>query len=1407
MPVAESQTQNTARESFNRPPRIWPSFPRGKVIIPAPPEREALPPRQSSIMLIMPLVMVGLMVGVYYLAGERSPQQMLFLFPMLAFSIMSPLMNMAVNGQKTKQVKRQWKQGDKKYRDLLKTLYAQLQEKAGEQRNLTLLKDPDNTDLEEFIHERTHLWERRPDDPDFLVVRVGRGMCPFTIEIQAPEMDVTHPMLDAVQELQQEFALVKDIPCGVPLIKVKSLGITGPRQIVADFARGFLCQIAALHSPEDVRILGLFPTSQQQDWIWLKELPHTLLLKQSKQGGLDRLFASGQEEADLLLNVLLEELTQRATRGDNDVPASNTTVNNQEMPLPHLVVMVHDYIEVRKHPALNSAFKLGEQLGVSIIYLVAQEQAIPGECRGIVRILDAENLHYAAAGYAGETLQNVRPDIMEVAMARSIARELAPLHIAIEGDDAVDLPTNVRLLDLPGIAYADQVNVEQWWGQPPFGRLRIPMGVGLNGTVWIDFNDNAHGPHGIIAGTTGAGKSELLSSLIVGLAMTHHPYLVNFVLVDFKGGAAFKPFEKIPHTVGMVSDLSGRLTERALHALKSELRRREHILAGANARKIAQYQAMRAQNPSAYQPLPNLFIIIDEFAELAKEHPTFMEGLVSVVQKGRSLGVHLILATQKPTGAVNPNIWSNLKFRICLRVASVQDSRDMLGRSEAGLLPFSIPGRAYFQVGAEVFELFQSARISQPARVSNESIILAKQASMGAEEVTDQKVLMDLIEPYTATIGADLFRPWPDPLPNRVSLQEINSRHDLPQRVEPAAATEFAEAQPPYGWLTCPVGLVDLPVEQRQEPFMLDMARQGGHVLVAGASGSGKSVFLRTLIISLARTHTPAQLYMYLVDFGGQALRVFEKLPHVGGIFGEADGEYIRRLLRKLHGIIEERKNICRDQQIDDFLAYQRRRQEKPSLPELPAVVLVVDKFIEFKQAFDKEMDLLLAIVRFGRTYGVYLVLSVDRPIAVPSQLMSLIDLRVGLRLVELTDSLIFLGKNDAAHLDPAVPGRGYRRGQTLDEAHIALPVPGEDDDEQNRLLEELVTAMAKEAGGNGDAAPPIQLLPEYAHIEDFLVEAAFSDRQFSQSTQSRALRMRVGIEDLSLQPIALEVNADTPHVLVAGGPGSGRTGVLQTCLMMLASTSSYASTKVMLVDFRRTSRPMRRLPNIWQYADSEEKLVAAITTLKEELRARVARLQTELERQDEDDDEPVGGDLAPILLVIDDYDQLNALSRNPINDLKEYLIQSRDLRLHILVAGTSSDLGRTDPLLTQARAGRLGVVLGSDPNDAPILGVRMTDMPPGRGFLVRRNQRNLVQFAHLTQEAMLLNIKNLVQVARAMQKPPVPVHSCPWCPVEKPAPPGDEPTPEEVRALAEFPGRPQGSPVPYTNLDNARTG
>src|SRR5712691_4395718 len=1248
MEQIENGVGDTQQEPFNRPPRIWPPLPQGVVTFPAPPqeERETQPP--SLLTLLLPMLSIAVLMGISITLSHGSLQQLAFLLPMAIFTIVNPLTSMLDARQKRKALRRKQAVQNKQFMEGITKTRAQLEQETTEQRRVALLIDPDPMDLEERVRQRAYLWERRPEDPDFLMVRVGKGRQPLSVKIEFPSQQKTSsPLTQKLRQLKDDFAFVKDVPCSISLTKVKSLGITGRRQDVAAFIHGMLCQIAVHHSPQEVRILGIYPTSQKHDWEWLQQLPHTLPLKMGKQR---RLVAEGQEEANQMLNILLEEWSRRASKLEEEAASERKRSESKSaaagIALPHLVVVVHDYVEVRQHPTLTNAFKLGEQLGVSVIYLVAQEQAIPSECRAVLRLSTEEHvdpdshqrkvpLKYAAAGFAGATLENVDADFVDLTTAQHITSALSMLKLVEEGEDTVNLPTNLRLLDLLELPYADQLDVEQWWNSDPrFGYLRVPIGQGVNGPIWIDLNESAHGPHGIIAGTTGAGKSELLQSLIVGLALTHHPHLVNFVLVDFKGGAAFKPFEKIPHTVGMVTDLSGRLTERALVALKSELKRREHILSQANAKNITQYQAMRQdpENLAISEPLPHLFIIIDEFAELTKEHPTFIEGLVSVVQKGRSLGVHLILATQKPTGSVNPNIWSNLKFRICLRVASLQDSRDMLGRSEAGLLPSTIPGRAYFQIGAEIFDLFQSARTSLPARISD---IPSSDPAQMNEEMTDMQVLMGLLEPYQATLGADLFRPWPDPLPHRIYLPDVFQRSTPFVNANTHAG---ASMTPPDGWMRFPVGLVDLPPEQRQEPFLLDLPREG-HMLIAGASGTGKSALLRTIVTSLALTHSPAQLHLYLIDFGGQALRVFEKLPHVGGTFGEGDEEYIHRLMRKLQGMIEERKQICMNYQMDDFLAYQRYRQSNgaPALPELPAVVLVIDRFSEFRQAHEKDMEILLAIARHGRTYGVYLVVTLDRSGGLPMQFTSLMELRIILRLVETTDSLILLGKNDAANLDPSQPGRGYKRGKTLQEVQIALPVVGEDEDEQNQQLDQLITAVAKEAEAyHVQHAPAIRLLPEYVRLGELLTETA----QLAESTagSSAALRLHLGIEELSLLPIAFELSPETPHVLVAGGPGSGRTNLLHLCLFALANhqssrSPSHESARIVLVDFRRSSRLLRSLPGVWMYADTAERLLEVVEALKSELEVRTAILREEL--QSEEEEESIEGKMAPIVLVI----------------------------------------------------------------------------------------------------------------------------------------------------------------------------
>jgi DNA segregation ATPase FtsK/SpoIIIE, S-DNA-T family len=1319
-------SSQATQEPFNRPPRIMLTFPLKDMTAPAPPTKEDVPDFPNMWMLTIPIAMVLTMCFVYFDINHWTMVQAASLLPIALVSVMSPIATIMASLQKRGQVSKKNRTNTKRYTKFIAEMREQLDQQTDEQRRIATIIDPPPALLEARIRERSRLWERRPEDTDFLSIRVGLGPRPLALTLTVSVDDPLNSLTVLATRLRDDFSSVPNMPCTVSLTKVKALGISGIRQEVVALTRSMLCQLATAHSPEEVRILGIYPASQQQDWEWLRDLPHTMPLKGY---GLSRLVAVGEDEADQLLNVLLEELSQRAAKQSESVEGAQGKIGIQAPVLPHLVVLVHDYVDVHKHPALTQAFKLGEQLGTSIIYMVAQEQATPSACRGIVRLSENCQLRYGTTGEVGEALVDVIADMFDLAQAQNVAKALSRIQLkALDGDES-DLPTDVSLVDLVGLTHSDQFKANQWWAQPKFGMLRVPIGIGTHGILWFDLNDQVHGPHGIIAGTTGAGKSELLQSIIIGLAMTHHPHLINFVLVDFKGGAAFKPFEHIPHTVGMVSDLSGKLTERALIALKSELRRREHVLSSTNAKNISEYISLRAQSPADIDPLPHLFIIIDEFAELAKEHPSFMEGLVSVVQKGRSLGVHLILATQKPTGSVSGSIWSNLKFRISLRLASMQDSRDMLGRSEAALIPASMPGRGYFQIGSEIFELFQSARISKNAYPQKEV-----QGKSNGKAITDQEVLIGDMEQYESVYASSLFRPWPDPLPRQISLDEINSR--LPVSVAGAD-------QPLYGWVTCYMGLIDLPAEQKQEPWLLDMPRRGGHLLIAGASGTGKSTLLRTLIASLAQAHKPSQLHFYLIDYGGQALRVFEKLPHVGGVFGESDEEYIRRLLRQLNGIIEERKLFYATHQIDDFLAYQRRRLEDSSLAELPAIVLIIDKFVEFRQAYDKEMDIVMSIARHGRTYGVYLVLATDRPSSVPIQLMSLFEMRIGLRLVESIDSLILLNKSDAASIEPGLPGRAYQRSKTLDEVHIALPAKGEDDDERGANLENWVNTLAlADKTPKALRAQPIRLLPEYVPADYFLMDIISSSHagslgaQLSGQERTSSLSIRIGLEDFSLRPITLDLNSETPHALIAGGPGSGRTSALQTSLLMLASPQAHAA-KVIMIDFRRSSRHLRRLPYMWMYADTEERFIKAIDELKNELRTRQIHYREALESLPSDSDELPDLPISPILLIIDDYEQVNALTKNPLPELKEFMLQARDLHLHTLVVGTPTDMGRTDVFLQQVRSCRMGIILGSDPTDPPLLGVRMTDMPPGRGHLVRRNQRNLIQVAHLSPDTI----------------------------------------------------------------------
>ena len=1323
--------------SFNRPPRIRVRLPDEAIEIPEPPEAKDTGRKIDAITLFFPIVVLGVLALLLLVVVPRlfpgqnnfGPTTLIFLG---VYAFLNPIGTLLSVWVERRRLHKQQEAREEDYMQVLGKLRSKLEALRIEQHRARRANSPSVRKLRSLIDERSHLWERRPEDDDFLYLRMGKTTLPSTVIVKAPQAKTNSDTQNAAEELAKEFEFVPDVPITLPLPELGSVGVTGARGPVVDFARAMVCHLAVHHSPDEVRILGIYPHEQSREWEWLKWLPHT---NHFKPGVQNKMLAFTPDQIENLLDEVTEEISRRRSRKEEEEEGKESPP-----PLPYLVLLVDDYNRVRDHVGLSEVLRHGRGLNLSAVVLVESRQDIPGDCGAIIEVPSYDQMTYSVAGAEGQVKEQILPDRVDRGTGENIARSLAPIQVR-GSQGPGNIKTSVRLVDLLSLEAADQLDPRGWWGeQPRFGRLTVPIGEKSGGPLMLDLTDTSHGPHGLVAGTTGSGKSELLQSLIAALAITHHPHLINFVLVDFKGGSAFKDFENIPHTVGMVSDLHGRLAERALVALKSELKRREHILQDAKAVNIAQYQAMRARDPKALAPMPSLLIIIDEFAELAKELPDFMGGLISVVQKGRSLGVHLILATQRPAGVVSANIWSNVKFRICLRVASVEDSREMLGRSDAALLPHNLPGRGYFQVGAEIFEQFQVARVAgtfQPAvpkeakqqgeiaeltragHIHNIGSSRSSKRAAGGDDRTELQVLMEKMEPFRESLGAALFRPWPDPLPSSIALSEL-----LRQAGKPSLDGTHWEAKPAFGWLNAPVGMLDLPAEQKQEVLMLDLLRYGGHMMIAGSAGTGKSFLLRTIVTALASTHSPADLNFYLIDFGGQAMRVFEKLPHVGGVFTSADSDRIKRLFRKLRGVIEERKVLFREQRVDSFQAYQNRASaagQQQSL--LPGIVVIIDRFAEFRSVHENDMADLITFAREGRTYGVHLIVATDRPSAVPGNLAGNLELRYSLRLSDSNDSLYFLGKGDAATLDPSIPGRGLRRGRGLTEFQTALPVAGDSDEEQGQLLEAF-SARAAQAW-RGPVGEPIQLLPEYISLPDVLTQVSANGKP----NKVEGLRVPLGLDDLALRPVWGELAPDTQHFMVAGAAGSGKTALLRTWLLGLAQNYTPAEVQIYMLDLRRTARALRSLPHVRGYADNELRLAEVMEALKKELLDRVQKLSSGAYSK---------GLPTPLVLAMDDYELLAALPKNPAADLKDIARQSRDIGLHLLVSGTTTDLGKSfDPIVTQLKAGRYGMVMSGDPQEAPILGVKLGDLPPGRGYLVQRNSRNLMQVAFLEPEAI----------------------------------------------------------------------
>jgi len=1053
---------------FHRPPRTRPRSAPPDVPLPPPLPEVVAPARFGWAALVIPVVLGAVMAALF------NPR-------MALFAVFSPAMMLANWVEDRRRARRERRRlGVTRARDLAE-LDAHLRD-ANHLAAVTARRDVVTPELlaDRALRHDPALWERRPGHDDFLRLGIGVGCLPWR-----PPLGPSATWPGDIAEVVARHDTLHDVPVAVHLTPGTVLGVAGPRPHTLALARALLVQAVALHGPADLQITVV--TDSAADWDWVKWLPHVVI----DGAGRRRLAASAGEGGPVTAALPSLPAGAHLRRGPH-----------------HLVIIDGNPLDGAEAAVVRSALQEGEGRRLCAIALAARRDRLPSLCTVIFEVpgTGPGRLFRPDGDGAGE----VEPWYTAAVAARRVARALARLEDPELDHAAAHLPDSVRLLDLLGWDEPAPAAIAARWDGAGHHFPPVVLGMTEDGPIEIDLV--ADGPHGLLAGTTGSGKSELLRALVSSLAATVDPERLTFVLVDYKGGSAFDACALLPHTVGVVTDLDGHLAQRALVCLEAELRHREQRLRQAGVSDIADHQ------PGDGEPaLPRLLVVVDEFAALAQELPDFLTALVDVAQRGRSLGVHLLLATQRPGGVVGDAIRANTNLRVSLRVQDHADSVDVIGTPVAADLGRHQPGRGFLRRGPGDIVAFQAARVSGAGAASGDAVAAAPfvfgheqpppaQAPAAGEGTDDLTALVRAVDAAARHRGMGIPRsPWPDPLPLRLCAADL-------------AGEEEGGSD---GAMAAPLGLADEPRRQRLVPVRWGPG--DGNLLLFGLRGSGTTTALATIATGLAAATSPDDLHLYVLDCDDQLLVPLAGLPHVGAVIGATDRERQLRLLRRLHHEVQERRRLV--------------AADPGALAMLAAQVVLVDGFAGLAAALDEPGELgyrsvLTRVMADGPGVGVVFVATAKQPGDVPGQIASATSAKLAFRLADRYD---YAALGITVDEPAAAPGRCFE-SSTGREIQIALP--------HRHGLEAAVAEAVDHDHASSRPPAQIGILPTVVKAPE-VVDAArvVGDEWF----------VPLGIGDGELEPVGF-VLRDGDHALVAGPGRSGKSTTLTTIAFLVAA-------------------------------------------------------------------------------------------------------------------------------------------------------------------------------------------------------------------------------------------------------------
>ena len=1259
---------------FNRPPRLVPPFEARSITLPEPPDHPGKT-RLPFITALVPLLMAGVLVYSPVLFGGEPN------FRYGLFMLFSPLMILGSFWERKRSGRADFKQALKHFRADLAAAEADLQAAQLHEQRGRLRAAPSITELSDAVDELApRLWERAVGDPDTFSLRVGLADQPSLVDI----VDNGRGPADLRTELEQlpaRFSTVPQVPALVDMRIHGGIGVSGTREYVTPLCYSLVAQVAVLHSPAEVLLAAMVPPDARADWEWMKWLPHCPA-DDSPIGGPH--LAAGELECRNLLGRLLEIVDERAGRSRGGMDPSRA------LDTPCVVVVIAEGVPVVQHE-LTRLLAEGPTVGVFPLWISGASRRVPRPIGNVVDIHpDGSAATVAFAGSEGSptpAITEVSIETLDESAAADLARRLSPIEdVSARFTQTSAIPDMVSLVDLlggPAILESTEPLLRRWTGRPK--HLEAPVGRTADGILTLDIRRD--GPHALVGGTTGSGKSEFLQSWIMAMAATFNPETVNFLLVDYKGGAAFKDCSRLPHSVGMVTDLDPAGIRRALVSLGAEVRRRELIQDEHNCSSL-----LDMIDKGIAEAPPSLLIIVDEFAALVQEVPEFIEGMVDIAQRGRSLGVHLVLATQRPAGVITGQIKANTDLRVALRTSDREDSVDVIETPDAAEIDRNCPGRAISRIGRQRTQ-FQSAYVggvTDAETAAGPGVSIGdfsfdgiaplgssdQQTTDAASDATDLERLVDNIDTAHRRSGRPVpRRPWLDP------LQPV---YDLENLFDATAGTDVDPATATDGGAGLPLGIVDLPDDQAQVPLVFRLDTEGSLGIV-GAGGAGKTVALRTIATAAALSvDRPSDApIVYGLDFAGRGLQMLEPLPHVAGIVADDEPERIQRILSDLEAELVQRTRLFSEARASSFTEF-RRTADRPIVRR----ILLIDGYPVFHEMYtgverDRWINVVRRLIVEGRQFGLHVVLTAPRRDTVYSTIARSIGQWLVLRQTSADDYRSLEVPIDLLGDEPA-PGRAIHNRRN---AQVALVGGRPDTESQVRAVLRLADEMDRR--GFRPAAP-IRLLPAEVNHRDLEQPRAIGllDRDFSEWTMPGRF-----------------------HTMLITGPrSSGRTTALLTAGRAATEGHSDTNRHTVMLSAKPHSLP---LPPHWTAVAGDTDVRAMVDQLIATVEATTAEHRH--------------------LVLIDDANTL-VDAGVPLSRLVD--AADGDRLQVILVLDDTKARSNFDAFSRSVRASRFGLLLRPSPlEDKEIYGLPLPRVPShlwpaGRGYIIDDQTVETIQVA-----------------------------------------------------------------------------